>query len=223
MQVSEERLFFKDNEISFGSGNLYTDVRLIKASTPYFCLRVVNRDMEEKEFGFYTLEEAVYFKNKIKKLNTLSEVEDLYNKLLLIESEKEYTPSLRIRDNRISLSVDDVNFAIEQYYSKGREYKVKSNQELTFKNGKLTINFYITKFIDDDGKIKEVKEELKLDDLKRVFADLIKHENYEIENFLFIGGVHNPGYYFDDYTPHFDGIELYLKERQMPKKLNMTL
>ncbi len=222
MQESTERLYIKDNVIDFTQGRLYSDLRLIKANPPYFCLRVVNGDMKEKEYYFYTLEEAIYFKHKLAKCKTLEDVQSLYDKLVIIDSAAPNSP-VKIEDNKAFLTEKEIKNAIINYYGSRRDRRVTVNRRLTYKNGQLDIKFYKTEYFDFNGiQQTKIKRTLTYDDLKAVFDDLLKYESYELVDFKYVGGVHNPGYAFSNYTPHFDGIQLYVKEREKPMRLDLN-
>lgn len=226
MEVEGKKpVFFKGNEISFGTNHLYVGIRLINANPAYFCLKVVDSEMKEREYSFYTIEEAVYFKNKINRCYTLEQVDNLYNKLLAVDEESKEripTPRIRIQGNRISLTTDDINNAIVNYYGEGRNNKVEANEELTVHDGTLYIRFFVSRYFEDDVETKILRSELHADELKHILNDLIKHENYEVDSFQCLGGILESEDDSTKSTPYFDGIEVYLKERKKPKKLNMN-
>ena len=55
--------------------------------------------------------------------------------------------------------------------------------------------------------------------LYHVFSSFANELNYDLEDFKYCGGIHRVGYYFDEDTPHFDGIMLKVKEKRQNKIL----
>ena len=57
------------------------------------------------------------------------------------------------------------------------------------------------------------------DDLRRVLSHYADSFNYDLEDYKYIGGIHRVGYYFSEDTPHYDGIKLFVKEKNNEFKL----
>ena len=209
MQLSEERLFFRDNEMTFTSNHLCIDLRLITANPPFFCVSVMDGNMISKEFSFFTLEEAVYFKHKISTCDTLEQVTSIYNKLAIIDGRKRKpTIPYRIEDGRMYISPEQMLAEILEYFKGGRNCDVEAKYLLRNENGKTTIAFYTTRYLYN----KPLEIALTPDMLKSTINHIIRYTKYEVDSFECICNGDS-----------FGGIEVYLKERQKPQKLNMTM
>lgn len=103
----------------------------------------------------------------------------------------------------IDLNPNKVNIALLTYLKKTN---VNIKYELTLNNDNLNIIFYL-----DDGINKEV---ISYQDLENALKNYIYRNDYEFKEFKYIGGIHKTGYYFDEDTPHYDGIKVYLKKKE---------
>ena len=50
--------------------------------------------------------------------------------------------------------------------------------------------------------------------LKNALNNYVKTYNYEVIDFKYIGGVHKVGYFIEEDTPYYDGIQLNVKKKE---------
>ena len=207
-----------DNTIITSLMHFYTDIRLINGiEGPYFCLKVIDNDRNKREYSFYTLEEAVYLKNRLKKCKTLEDVDKLYKNLLLVDGEYiKPTSPVKIEDNRAFLTEKEIKNAIIDYYNRGNN-RITVNRRAVYRNKRWTQRFYATSHYDLDGENRVHRRLLTPENLRLVFEELFENEDYELVDYNFINESHNIAY-----APYFHGVELQVKQREKPMRLDFT-
>ena len=176
-----------------------------------FQLKVIDNNNEQVIFSFETLEEAIVFTE-----DTISKCDNLYE---IIEKYKEYynrnkNNNIEEKSNKIILTPNEVDQALFEHFSEGKDYQISIKEDLTIENNNPKISFYLIEHIDKD---KEVSTLLTNEDLKNALNDYISFYNYKLIDFKYIGGIHKVGYYFDNDTPYYEGIEL--KVKKLDKRL----
>ena len=218
MEIDESKnISIIDNTIITSLSHFYTSIRLINSTNgAYFCLKVVDSDMNKREYNFYTLEEAVYLKNRLKKCETLDDVDKLYNNLLLAESEfVKLSSPIKIEDNKSFLPDKDFKNAIINYYNQNNK-RISVRRKTTYSGGKWNIKFYKISHYELDGIKKVHKSLLTPEDIRCVLEDPLESEDYELVDYSYVTENTNPAY-----TPYFHGVSLNLKQREKPKRLDL--
>jgi len=179
----------------------------------YFPLKVYRDGKELLTFNFYTYEDAISFTNHvINKYNTTEEIIEKY-KEMFSENRFKLPKSIgQVRDDKISLTPDEVDQAIVEYFGGDKEYPVSCKEELTMDKNGLNIAFYLIEHTRIDGVRRDISTMLTKGDLMNALGAYIDFYGYELLDFKYIGGIHRIGYFFDEDKPHYDGIELKVKE-----------
>ena len=213
-RINLDHWFVKENKLSISTMNHYVDITVCKNDKDIFYrLKVVDGKRKEIVFNFYTLEDAIAFTEQtIAKSRTNEEILNKY--VDQFESDRFKSPISKFKDNKKDLSVDEVHEAIAGYYGEGKSYQVEATHELSLSNNHLDIHFFLLETFDVNGIEHTTKTMLTEGDLKNVFQDYAEKADYDLVNFKYIGGIRKVGYFVDEDTPHFDGIELSVKPRE---------
>lgn len=203
--------FLKDNNMEISLMNLVASIEIDSYIENSFCCLDV-KDEEDKvvSLKFNTLEKAVSFvEDYIRKCRNNSEVLDKYDKFMF-----EDTIKIEKDNKKIFLFPEDIDREIINYYSKDNDLLVSVKDDVSIRNGKIDVNYYLIQHTGcDASRIINLTD----DDLKDVFSSFVNELNYDLEDFKYCGGIHRVGYYFDEDTPHFDGIMLKVKEKRQNK------
>lgn len=218
-KIKKDHWYIKDNELSISLLKFHVSIDTLKNDDYIFYhVTVIDENRKELKYNFYTLEDVFYFvENVVDKCWSREEIIDSYNNLLLEGKWKEPTENIKVENNVFFMNPDEVNQAIMNFYSEGKDYKVTVETELLL-NGEPEITFYRIDHYNDDGIKKDVATKLTDSDLKNIFNNMLKQTNYEVQDFKYIGGVHRVGYYFDQDTPYFEGIKIEVKEKELSKQ-----
>ena len=113
-------------------------------------------------------------------------------------------------------AIEDAISFTEQVINKSKNSsEVLEKYTLMFEND----NFYLIEHLDYDGIKRDNMIMLTESDLKAALNHYINFYNYELIDFKYIGGIHRVGYFFDEDTPHYDGIQLEVKTKEKLKTL----
>ncbi len=208
-RINLDHWFVKENNLTISLMNYH--VEIIQNNDNCF-LRIKDNNNNEIILPTDTLEEAIFVTENI--VNTSidnKEIEDKYKDFK--KKEKTF--------NVVELTSKEVDKAIIDYSSKNHNHKVTVKEELSLVNGKLKIDFYSIKHIDYYGTKKDIITHLTEDDLKDCLNDYMGNYNYEVTDFKYIGGIHKTGYFIDENTPHYDGIQIQVKEKKKSKSLKI--
>ena len=166
-------------------------------------LTVVEDGVNKNRFRFTSLEDAIDFTEEfIASCKDIDMIKETYQ----IITHKD--------DKEVILDPCDIDQALIEYFSEGKDYRVSVKEELSIENNHPKIDFYLIehlKYGDEDVSTKTLLTE---GDLLKAFNHFVKDIDYEVKDFKYIGGIHRAGYYFDEDTPHFEGIELRVVERE---------
>ena len=109
---------------------------------------------------------------------------------------------------------------LEQYDKILNEKNEELNQELSIERDQPKIDFYLIEHL-RYGDVEEIaKTKLTNGDLYKAFKYYFEDLDYDVKGFKYIGGIHRVGYYFDEDTPHYDGVRLEVIEKEKEKVLN---
>ena len=138
--------YVKGNSISYSLMSFHVRIYIKNDNKIlYFQIVVTNSEMEERLFDFKTLEEAIYFiENDIRHLRTFAEVEEAYSK----KYEKADS-----NGETITLSPDEVDQAIIEYFGKDKDYRISVTEELYVDyQRRPNIIFYIIEHISNNNR-----------------------------------------------------------------------
>ena len=224
-RINKTHWFVGDNKIGISLMRYAVDIEILKNDSDIFYrLNVYDDGKVALVFNFYSLADAIRFTEEdIDKSDSLNKIVESYktkfanNEFIDMNS----SVNLEVEDNKIVLTPDQVKQAIWNLFCKGKDYDMSVEYELRFNNSQLDISFYIIEHLDFGGLKKDNRIRLTEGDLNYAFSNYLKNSNYDLEEFKYIGGIHRVGYYFDDDTSHFDGIELKVKEKDKNNVLKL--
>ncbi len=169
---------------------------------PFFiCIERENSDLyilysiDEKGYklllGFKNMEDAVTFTEKN------------YNKhndrnTILAEYIKERNDS----EDKLTFTPDDTKNILSNYFSNKYKKDLPCEYDLTIKNRKPDVTFYLG---------KDRLEEDEIIEALRNYADEL---GYSFNGFKYINGIHQNGYYLNNDTPYFHGIEMSVNKKK---------
>ena len=213
------------NKASISLPHLYASFNVLKdGEYIYYQLEVNDRDLKKITMDFYTLEDVMGFVQKVvSKSRTNEEVLNKYNEMK--EDEQFRLPGgLKAPEKgKIIVSSDEIKEAITEYYDIGKNYKVSVREDTYVDyNGNPQINYYLVEHY--YNKNREFEYKLTKTDIKKVLANYIGKNGYELNDFKYLGGVHRVGYFIDEDTVYFEGIELNVskKENNHTKRKELT-
>ena len=131
----------------------------------------------------------------------------------------------------LTRSENEVIDILSNYYSKklNKEITVKYDLGIKYEtvgNGVYEetvaipdINFYFEDTIEHKNVVAKITSYLSLETIEEILKDYAESLNYEYDSFQYLGGIRHAGYFVDEDTPHFDGMQIYVKEKSMKKKL----
>jgi hypothetical protein len=203
------------NKVSIALSHLNASFSVLKdGEYIYYQLEVNDRDMKKITMDFYTLEDVMGFiQNIVSKSRTNEEVLNKYNEMK--ENEQFRLPGgLKTPENdKIIVSPDEIKEAITDYYDVGKNYKVSVREDIYVDyNGHPQINYYLVEHY--YNKNREFEYMLTETDIKKALANYIGKNGYDLNDFKYIGGVHKVGYFVDEDTVYFEGIELNVSEKE---------
>lgn len=204
-KINFNHWYVKDNTLSISLMRFCVDIDVKDGIK----LRVIDEDRNELIFDFNTLGEAIFYtENVINDCKTKEEINYEYNKMFKKED----------KNLKIDLTPTEVDQAILEYYDIDKDSRVSVEEELEIVDNHPDIKFYIIEHIDYKDIQKDIKTPLQEEDIKKALNDYISTYNYELIDFKYIGGIHRVGYFFDEDTPHYDGIELNVKKKEKTLK-----
>lgn len=223
--ITLDHWYVEENELRISLMRFYVQIKVLKnEKTVYYQLFVKDSDDRELTINFYALEDAISFTEQVvNKSEDSNEVLEKYT--LMFGSDIFYSPFPKTKNAEtsiIELTIDEVDEAIVGYFGKGKNYRVSSEQEVSLYNNQIDLRFYLIEHLDYDGIKKDNKIMLTESDLKAALNHYINFYNYKLIDFKYIGGIHRVGYYFDEDTPHCDGIQLKVKPNERNKVLSKS-
>ena len=119
------------------------------------------------------------------------------------------------------LDENEVNAAIKKYYNQEEDNNIESSvdRELFMEDGELVCNFYLKDHYKKENRTSYLL--LSYTDLIEVFDYYLKDSGYELEGFQYVGGIRHVGYFVDEDTPFFTGIQLYVNEKSVKKRFKL--
>lgn len=203
------------NKASIALPHLYAQFNILKNEEYIYYQLVLNdSDMKQITMNFYTLEDVTGFiQNVVSNCKTNEKVLEKYNEMK--EEGKFRLPGglQPPQKGKMKVSPDEIEYAIIDYFGSGKDYKVSVREDL-YVDEKRTpqIKFYLVEHYEDLNK--KIEYLLTETDLKRALANYISAQGYELINFKYIGGVRRVGYFVDEDTAYFEGIELSVSEKE---------
>jgi hypothetical protein len=216
--------YYKGNELSRSLRRFYNKIELKQnGRVNYFELQVINGELDTLVFNFYNLGDAISFvENVIDKCQTFEEIISKYQELCA--NNQLENPQLEInqelKDTKMTLTEEQVAEAIARCFGEGKNYNVSVSKELgTDFNGNPTIRYYLIEHLDYEEIKRDNRILLTNADIKRAIEYYLNDLNYDVIGFKYIGGVHRIGYFFDEETPYYEGVEVELREKEKPYRL----
>lgn len=114
------------------------------------------------------------------------------------------------KNNYKDLTREEFIKELSKYYSEKLKKEITVNYDVNIIwNDNLSLSVYFEKYRYNNIDRIDLNDE----DIRICFESYAKELGLELENFKYIGGIRQVGYFFKENTPHFDGIRLYFKEK----------
>jgi len=214
--------YLKENEISISLLRFHVKINILK-NKEFIYFQTIIKDTNEQEltFNFYSIEDAISFVEKtVANCKNNTEVMERYETMFENnEFKSPYPNENSTAESTIELTPEEVKHTILEHFSTEEKHQVSVEEELSIHQDHLDLRFYLIEQIHHDGINKDVRTMLTEEDLKMALDDYANFYGYELICFKYIGGIHRVGYYFDEDTPHYDGIQLIVKQKNRGKIL----
>ena len=219
-RIDMNHWFLEENKLNISLSKLFASIETsLSDGEISWYLTVTNNRCEEIAFKFDTLEDVVSFvEDEISRCYSVYEVINMYKEVTRKYEKREIIP----KKNKVFLSPEDVDMAILRYCLPSSNFSISIFNKLTINNNQPEISYYVTESMNVDGVMKRKEKCLTHDELTEIFSDFVGDLNYDLVNFKYCGGIHRVGYYIDEPTPYFEGIELNVKEKNKNKVLSKT-
>ena len=129
-------------------------------------------------------------------------------------------------NNVIQTDIDRNSFLhlLSDYFSKKNDKKIDVKMDLTLEYKKIDNidNYYDSIIKSDFFYVEESKHErtyLNKNDLEEALSYYVNQKDCLFDSFKYVGGIRHVGYYVDEDTPYFEGIRVFLKEKNDIKKM----
>ena len=193
-RVSLNHWYVEDNRLEISL--MWFHVNIDVGSNGCF-LTVVEDGINKTSFYFNNLEGAIDFTEKF--IASCKDVE------LIKETYKIITQG---GSKEVMLYPEEVDQALLEYFSEGRDYRVSVKEELSIEDNQPKIDFYLIEHLKYGDAEENVKTLLTNEDLLKAFNKYLEDINCEIKDFKYMRGIHHVGYYFDEDTPYYEGVIL---------------
>lgn len=219
-RINLNNWYINKNEADISLTNLHVRFTVLKnGDFIYYRLIVTDSNMKTLTINFYTLEDAFEFtENVVNNCKTLDEVSMKYQQL--------FEKSKYIKDDEsticesIILTKNEVNQILIDYFGNEKEYKLSVvPQTYLDDNEEIQIRFYLIEHLYYNNNRNDFKCLLSETDIENALEDYANKNDYEYDNFKYIGGVRRVGYFMDESMPYYEGIKLNVKKRKNIKKL----
>ena len=193
-RVSLNHWYVEDNRLEISL--MWFHVNIDVGSNGCF-LTVVEDGTNKTSFYFNNLEGAIDFTEKF--IASCKDVE------LIKETYKIITQG---GSKEVMLYPEEVDQALIEYFSEGRDYRVSVKEELSIEDNQPKIDFYLIEHLKYGDAEENVKTLLTNEDLLKAFNKYLEDINCEIKDFKYMRGIHHAGYDFDEDTPYYEGVIL---------------
>ena len=121
---------------------------------------------------------------------------------------------------KIFLKENEIYDAIINYCSQGNNNELSAEKELRILDDEIFLDFYLIEKIQKDKIVMTHKYCITESDLRDVFNHYLEPQGLELNGFKYSGGIRRVGYYIDEDTPIFEGVELSVREKSKKKVLS---
>ena len=213
------RWFIKKNRVSASLMHFSVSIDFChNGENLYFPLKVYNDGKELLTFNFYTFEDAVGFTNNvINKKETVEEILETYQEMFS-ENRFDNPNEERVKGNSITLTHDEVDQAIVEYFGSGKEYPVSCKEELIMGKNGVDVVFYLVEHTRINGVRRDEATRLTKGDLMNALGAYIDFYGYELLDFS-LNEIHRAGYFTDDGVPYYKGIDLKVRKKEKSLRL----
>ena len=129
-------------------------------------------------------------------------------------------------NNVIQTDIDRNSFLhlLSDYFSKKNDKKTDVKMDLTLEYKKIdNIDKYYDSIIKIDFFYIEESNHKRIylnkNDLEEALSYYVNQKDCLFDSFKYVGGIRHVGYYVDEDTPYFEGIRVFLKEKNDIKKM----
>ena len=214
--INKNNWYIQGNQAKISLMRLHASFNVCKNDESVFYQLIVNdNDMKTLTLNFYTLEDVISFvENVVSKCNSLDEVLTNYQQMFYDGLFSLPNEDKSIKSETLDLTKEEVDQAIIDYFGKDKDYGLSVERDLYIDyNGVPKVAFYLVDYKDDSGRM------LTEGDVKNVLSSYADSLDYELIDYKYVGGIHRAGYSYDEDTPHYEGIEVRVKPKEIKKTL----
>ncbi len=220
-ELNKIRWFVKKNRVSASLMRYVVSIDFCHNGTNlFFPLKIYRDGKELLTFNFYTYEDAIGFTNNvINKKETIEEILETYQEMFS-DNKFDCPNEENVKSNSITLTRDEVDQAIVEYFGSGKEYPVSCKEELTMGKNGVDVVFYLVEHTRINGVRRDEATRLTKGDLMNALGAYIDFYGYELLDFS-LNEVHRAGYFTDDGVPYYKGIDLKVRGKKNNRKLSL--
>ena len=218
--IKLNNLSVSDNKASASLMRLHAKIEVLNNKDYiYYRLIVTDSNMENIEMVFYTLEDVLSFtQNEVSKCWSIGEAKTKYQQMFDNGDFRLPRGMRPPKKNKITLSPDEVNQALINYFADGKKYKISIKEELYIDLNKETqVGFYLTEHLDYDGIKKDIEYMLTKSDIEHALKEYVNDYGYDLDSFKYLGIDNNDK--SNEIKSHYEGIELIVKKKINEKQL----
>ena len=184
----------KGNELSISLTRFNVKIKVERdCEKLYYLVEVIDDDAKKLLLNIYTLEDAIYFVESVIQAckdneQVLDEYLDWFNKMYGDEKKEE---------GIVTLSPYEINQAITEYFSYGKDYRVSVENEFDFTDNMITMNYYLIEHFDNE----KIRTKLTNFDLIDSFDFFLEDLDYDVEQFDYLIDITDNG-------PIYKGVNL---------------
>ena len=206
--------YVRGNELSISLMKFCVKITIINSSLGiYYQLRIKDNNEMYLNMNFNSLEEAVLFtENGINKCHNFQEVINKYKEM---NNKRNYDtswdfPAKNESHHTISLTPQEVDEAIINYFGKDKPYRISVKDEISWEDGNIFVKLILIKHL-----AKEDKETLTYEQIKQATNEYIGKDEYKVVSFnyniVFDDSEDEPLHYWID-------LNVDKKEKKLCKK-----
>ena len=119
---------------------------------------------------------------------------------------------------KLFLTEKEVYNAIIDYCKQGNDNELSVEKSIYIYDDEIILDFYLIEKVQRDKITHTSRYKLTNLDLKDAFNYYLEKNNCELDTFKYVGGIRRVGYFIDEDTAHFEGIELAIKDKSLKRR-----
>ena len=201
VRIELNHWFANKDGLSISLLRFYADIEIQSEDNNInYLLTIYDSDRKTLSLSFSSLEDAISFtEDTVLKATELSVIAEEYHNRM--QHEQLRIPGVNVtKDGKVTLTEAEVCEAIVQYYGHNRKDSLSAHKEMSLSGDNIDLRFYL---VENDRNIL-----LTEGDLRNVFQHYLNPCDLELDDFKYIGHIRRVGYFVDEDTPVFQGIQL---------------